>query len=386
MVEISKVPWCDPPVPNDRIPMHQSIGHGFSYTTERTTCGNGTAMERSARSGSQWYRIVLAEFREAAPEVNMTNPIAVLDDYQQVAAGCADWSAIPDADVTFFSDHLSNLDALAERLRPFEIIGIMRERTPFPAELLRRLPSLRLLITTGRRNAAIDVDAATELGITVCGTPSQGHATAELAFGLILDLARGLTQQVLSVRGGGWQRGLGRDLRGAMLGLLGLGRLGSQVAGFGLAFGMEVCAWSENLTSGRAAEVGVRAVSKRELFASSDFISIHLQLSDRTVGLVGSKELALMKPDAYLVNTSRAAIVDEDTLTKALQEGRIAGAALDVFGEEPLPIGHRLRNMPGVLTTPHIGYVTRETYQIFFHGMVDAIVAFLEGTPILVIV
>jgi phosphoglycerate dehydrogenase-like enzyme len=309
----------------------------------------------------------------------MSLRIALLDDYQQVAAGCADWGRIPDAEVTFFSDHLDNLDALTDRLRPFEIVGIMRERTPFPAGLLRRLPNLRFLVTTGRHNAAVDLEAAVGLGITVCGTASPGHATAELAFGLILDLARGLTDHVGSVRAGDWQVGVGRDLYGATLGLLGLGNLGSRVAGYGLAFGMAASAWSENLTGERAAEVGVRAVSKEELFAGSDFVSIHLRLGPRTIGLVGRAELGLMKPDAYLVNTSRAAIVDEDSLVSALEDGRIAGAALDVFAEEPLPASHRLRSTPRLLTTPHIGYVTRETYQVFFAGMVDAIVAFLEG-------
>jgi phosphoglycerate dehydrogenase-like enzyme len=311
--------------------------------------------------------------------------IAVLDDYQQVAAGCADWERIPDAELTFFAGHLDDLDAAAERLLGFDIIGIMRERTPFPAALLERLPNLGLLVTTGRHNAAVDVAAATALGITVCGTPSPGHPTAELAFGLILDLARGLTDQVVSVREGGWQVGLGRDLRGATLGLLGLGNLGSRVAGFGLAFGMQVFAWSENLTGERAAEVGVRAVSKKELFGGSDFVSIHLRLGPRTVGLVGAAELALMKPDAYLINTSRAAIVDEDAIVAALDDGRIAGAALDVFSEEPLPALHRLRSTPRLLTTPHIGYVTRETYGVFYSGMVEAILAFLAGEPVEVI-
>lgn len=311
--------------------------------------------------------------------------IAVLDDYQQVAAGCADWGRIPDAEVTFLSGHLDDLDALADRLEPFEIIGIMRERTPFPAGLLRRLPNLRLLVTTGRHNAAVDLEAAAGFGITVCGTASPGHPTAELTFGLILDLARGLTDHVVSVRAGDWQVGMGRDLRGATLGLLGLGNLGSRVAGFGLAFGMELIAWSENLTPERAAEVGVELVSKERLFATADFLSIHVRLGPRTDGLVGAAELGLMKPGAYLVNTSRAAIVDEAALIAALEEGRIAGAALDVFAEEPLPAAHRLRNTPRLLTTPHIGYVTRETYEVYYPGTVDAIVAFLEGEPIGVI-
>jgi phosphoglycerate dehydrogenase-like enzyme len=315
----------------------------------------------------------------------MTPRIAVLDDYQQVAESCADWARIRGAEVTFFSDHLADRDRLVERLQPYEIIGIMRERTPFPAELLQALPALRLLVTTGRRNAAVDVAAAKELGVTVCGTPSPGHATAELAFGLILDLARGLTEQISGVRRGGWQSGLGRDLRGATLGVVGLGRLGSQVAGFGLAFGMEVGAWSENLSPARATEMGVRPLSKADLFTAADFVTIHLRLSERTVGLVGAAELAMMKPGSFLVNTSRAAIVEEDALVAALENGHLGGAALDVFGEEPLPPGHRLRSTPRLLTTPHVGYVTRETYEVFYPAMVEAIIAYLAGSPIGVI-
>jgi phosphoglycerate dehydrogenase-like enzyme len=310
----------------------------------------------------------------------MVTRIAVLDDYQQVAQRLGDWSALP-AEVSFFHDHLDDQDALVERLAPFAIIGAMRERTPFPKALLERLPELRLLVTTGARNASIDVAAAKSLGITVCGTGGSGHPTAELAMALMLALARQLPGETASVRQGGWQVGLGRDLRGATLGLVGLGKLGRQVAALGQAFGMTAIAWSQNLTTEGAAEVGVERVAKEELFARADFISVHVQLSPRTVGLIGAADLALMKPDAYLVNTSRGPIVDVGALVAALQSRRIAGAALDVFEHEPLPADDPLRHLPNLLLTPHIGYVTRETYAIFYREMVEVIAAFLAGTP-----
>jgi phosphoglycerate dehydrogenase-like enzyme len=312
----------------------------------------------------------------------MATPVAILDDYQKVAERSADWRALPDGvEVTFFHDHLDDADRLVARLAPFEIIGIMRERTPFPAALLERLPNLRLLITTGPRNASIDLAAARRLGITVCGTRASGHATAELAMALILALARGLFAEIASLRAGGWQIGLGRDVAGAVLGVVGLGRLGSQVAKLGKAFGMATIAWSQNLTEAAAAEVGVRWVPKPELFRSADFISVHLQLSPRTRGLIGAAELDLMKPDAYLINTSRGPIVDEDALVEALQAERIAGAALDVYEREPLPPDDRLLRVPNLLLTPHIGFVTREAYQVFYADMVEGIAAFLAGQP-----
>jgi phosphoglycerate dehydrogenase-like enzyme len=312
----------------------------------------------------------------------MATRVAVLDDYQKVAQRSADWSALPqDAEVTFFHDHLADPDRLAERLAPFAVVGVMRERTPFPGALLERLPNLRLLITTGPRNASIDVAAAQRLGIIVCGTRSSGHATAELALALILALARGLPAETAAMRAGGWQVGLGRDLAGATLGLVGLGRLGSRVAKLGQAFGMTTIAWSQNLTEAAAAEHGARRVAKAELFREADFVSIHLQLSARSRGLIGAAELALMRPDAYLVNTSRGPIVDEDALVEALQTGRIAGAALDVYDHEPLPPEHRLRRVPNLLLTPHIGFVTRETYAVFYADMVAGIAAFLAGSP-----
>lgn len=312
----------------------------------------------------------------------MVTRVAILDDHQKVAERSADWTALPaDVEVTFFHDHLEDADRLVDRLAPFAIVGIMRERTPFPGALLERLPNLRLLITTGPRNASIDVAAAHRLGITVCGTRSSGHSTAELAMALILALARGLPAETASMQAGGWQVGLGRDLDGATLGLVGLGRLGSRVARLGQAFGMTTIAWSQNLTEAAAAEVGARRVDKAELFRDADFVSVHLQLSGRTRGLIGASELALMKPDACLVNTSRGPIVDEDALVDALQAGRIAGAALDVYDREPLPPDHRLRRTSRLLLTPHIGYVTREAYAIFYGDMVAGIVAFLAGHP-----
>jgi len=310
----------------------------------------------------------------------MSVRIAVIDDYQGVAESCADWSSLPDGvDVTFFRDRCATEDDLVSRLEPFEIVGVMRERTEFPRRVLTRLPNLRLLASTGRNNAAIDLRACRDLGVAVSTTSSPGHATAELTMALILSLARGLQPETRSVRAGGWQVGLGRDLRGARLGLLGLGRLGSQVALLAAGFGMEVGAWSENLTEERSEEVGVPKLSRGELFQESDFVSIHLRISERTKRMVGDREFEMMRPDAYLINTSRSAIVDVDALVRALGSGAIAGAAVDVFDEEPLAPNHPLRDMDGLLATPHIGYVTKETYEVFYSEMVAAIAEYLSG-------
>ena len=309
----------------------------------------------------------------------MSVQLAVIDDYQDVARSSADWSRLSeDVDITFFHDRCGTEDDLVNRLEPFEIVGVMRERTAFPRTVLTRLPNLRLLASTGRRNPAIDVLAAQELGIVVSSTNSPGHATAELTMALILSLSRGLLSESRSVGEGGWQVGIGRDLRGAHLGLVGLGRLGSQVARLAAGFGMKIGAWSENLTAERCAEVGVARLSRNDLFRQSDFISIHLRLSERTIRVVADRELEMMRPDAYLINTSRAAIVDVDALVRAVESGTIAGAALDVFDDEPLPPNHRVRNTPGLLATPHIGYVTRETYEVFYGEMVAAISAYLR--------
>ncbi len=309
-----------------------------------------------------------------------TIKIAVLDDYQGVAEHSADWGRL-DAEIEFFGEHLGSRDVVEARLADFDIVVAMRERTPFPRELLESLPRLQLLVTTGMRNAAIDLEAAANAGITVCGTPSPGHATAELTFGLVLSLSRGLLDEIASVRSGGWQSGLGRDLRGATLGVIGLGRLGAQVAGFGQAFGMNVVAWSENLTAERTDEVGVGLVDRKTLFADSDFVTVHLKLSERSTGLIGAEEIALMKPTAFLVNTSRAPIVETEALLEAVRSNRIAGAAVDVFDVEPLPGDHPIRTEPRILATPHIGYVTAETYRIFYEAAVEDIEAWQEGAP-----
>jgi phosphoglycerate dehydrogenase-like enzyme len=309
----------------------------------------------------------------------MTVEVAVIDDYQRVARAFGDWSRVPSgANVSFFHDHCKSEPDLVDRLAPFEIVCVMRERTAFPRSVLTRLPKLRLLITSGRRNRAIDMEAAKDLGIAVGSTSSPGHATAELAMALILSLARNLSAEAGSMSAGGWQVGIGRDLRGASLGLIGLGRLGSQVADLARAFGMEIGAWSENLTEERCDEFGVALLSRDDLFRSSDFVSIHLRLSERTTGLVGDEVLELMRSDAYLINTSRAAIVDEDALVRALTAGAIAGAAIDVYDQEPLPSDHRLRSTPRLLCTPHIGYVTRETYEVFYGEMVDTVLGYLQ--------
>ncbi|RKN37197.1 D-2-hydroxyacid dehydrogenase family protein [Streptomyces hoynatensis] len=309
--------------------------------------------------------------------------IAVLDDYQEAALGSADWSPLEGrADVTVFTDHLAEEDAVAERLAGFEVVIAMRERTPFPRSLLVRLPALRLLVTAGMVNAAIDVAAARELGVTVCGTRSGLAGTRELIWGLVLSLVRDIPAQDASIRSGGWQRGLGVELAGRTLGILGLGRLGSAVARYAHAFDMNVVAWSEHLTEAAAAEHGAELVSKRELFARSDIVSLHVRLSARSRGLVGAEELRLLGPRGYLVNTSRGPVVDEAALVAALREGTIAGAALDVYDREPLPADHPLRSAPRTVLTPHIGYVTREGLSVIYGEAVEAIVAWLDGAPV----
>lgn len=310
--------------------------------------------------------------------------VVVLDDYQHVASECADWMSLG-CEITFLSHHLAEHSVAAKELGGADVVVAMRERTRFDAALLGALPSLKLLVTTGMRNASIDLDAAARNDVVVCGTGSPGHATAELAFGLVQVMARGLVAEVESVGTGGWQVGLGRDLRGSTLGVIGLGRLGSQVARFGQAFGMEVIAWSENLDDERASEFGVRAVSQRLLLEASDFVTIHLRLSDRTRGLIGARELSRMKPSAFLINTSRGEIVDEEALLNAVQSNGLAGAAIDVFDEEPLPIDHPFRLEPRIVATPHIGYVTRETYDVFYGEAVEDIAAWMAGAPIRVL-
>ncbi|HLH71181.1 MAG TPA: D-2-hydroxyacid dehydrogenase family protein [Candidatus Dormibacteraeota bacterium] len=312
--------------------------------------------------------------------------VAVLDDYQQVAERMADWTSLPEGtEVIFFHDHLAELDALVARLSDFDVVVAMRERTPFPRTLLSRLQRLRLLVTTGMRNAAIDLEAAAELGITVTGTEGTGTSTAELTWALILALLRHVPEEDAAIRAGGWQHTLGVDLAGRTLGVIGLGRIGRQVAAVGRAFGMEVTAWSQHLTEEAAQAAGVRRLGKLELLAGADVVTVHLVLSDRTRGLIGAAELEAMKPTAYLVNTSRGPIVDEQALISALRSGRIAGAALDVYDIEPLPQDHPLRTTPNTVLTPHLGYVTEAGYRVFYGQAVEDIIAFLAGTPIRVL-
>ena len=312
--------------------------------------------------------------------------VAVLDDYQGVARSLGPWAALGDRiELEVFGEHVGDESALVQRLRPFEVVVAMRERTPFPRRILSALPNLRLLVTTGGHNAAIDLAACTDLGILVCGTGGVAHGTAELTWALILAAARQLPNELASVRDGGWMTAVGRDLHAARLGVIGLGRLGARVARIGLAFGMDVVAWSQNLTEARCAEVGVSRVTKEELLATSEFVTIHLVLSDRTRGLIGERELDAMRPDAWLVNTSRGPICDEQALAAACRDGRIAGAYLDAFTDEPLPTAHPFRTLPNVLASPHVGYVTTQTYQVFFADIVEDIGRWLAGDPVRVV-
>ncbi|MFI6404484.1 D-2-hydroxyacid dehydrogenase family protein [Streptomyces sp. NPDC050548] len=315
----------------------------------------------------------------------MTLRCVVLDDYQNAATGLADWSPVEDAvEVVSLREHLDDEGELAAALATADIVVTLRERVPFPASLLARLPRLKLLIASGMRNTVIDYAAAEAHGVTVCGTASSSTPPVELTWALLLGLARGIVEESNSLRAGGpWQRTVGADLHGRTLGLLGLGKIGSRVATIGLAFGMRVTAWSEHLTKERAAEFGVQlAASKEELLADSDFVSVHLALGDRTRGLLGPAELALLKPTAYLINTSRAAIVDQDALLAALHEGRIAGAGIDVFDIEPLPADHPMRTAPRLLATPHLGYVSQANYTTYYGQAVENIRAYLAGSPV----
>jgi phosphoglycerate dehydrogenase-like enzyme len=309
--------------------------------------------------------------------------VAVLDDYQGVAREMADWSVLPPGtEVQVFRDHLADEAAVAGRLRDFPVVVAMRERTPFPRSLLERLPALRLLVTTGMRNASIDLPAATERGVLVCGTGGVGGSTAELTWGLILALLRHIPREDAATRGGAWQVSLGTDLAGKTLGVLGLGRLGTRVAAVGRAFEMEVIAWSQNLTAERAASAGATLVPRDDLLRRADVVTIHLQLSDRTRGLLGAPQLALLKPTATLINTSRGPIVDEEALVDALRRGGIAGAGLDVYDQEPLPPGHPFLSLPNTVLTPHLGYVTAGGYRVFYGDAVEDIGAFLRGAPL----
>lgn len=304
--------------------------------------------------------------------------IAIFDDYQNVALELADWSPVTErATVTVFNDHLSEAKDIVDRLRDFDAVCVMRERTPLTRDILERLPRLKLIASTGSRNASIDVDAAAARGIEVMHTNYDSSPTVELTWALILANARNLPTETASVRSGGWQRTVGDGIRGKVLSVLGLGNIGSQVAQIAGAFGMDVIAWSENLAPEKAAAAGARLVSKKELFERADILTIHLVLSARTRGLVGSPELALMKRSARLVNTSRGPIVDENALVETLGEGRLAGAAVDVYDIEPLPPEHPFRRLDNVIATPHIGYVSRDLYRVFYQDAVANIAGWL---------
>ena len=309
--------------------------------------------------------------------------VAVLDDYQGVTREYADWSLLDDRiELVSFRDHLANHDAVVERLQDFDIVVTMRERTPFPATVLAQLPRLELIVTTGPFNAVIDMHAAAAQGITVCGTGGAIFNTAELTWALILACARHVPLEDRNVKTGGWMTTVGTDLYGKTLALCGAGRLGGIVGGIGKAFGMNVIAWSQNLTDARAAEVGATKVDKDTLFRDADVLTIHLVLSDRTRGLVGERELGLMKSSAYLINTSRGPIVEELALARALEQRTIAGAGVDAYSIEPLPADHPFRRLDNMVCTPHIGYVTEGCYRIFFGDIVDDIAAYLDGTPV----
>lgn len=309
--------------------------------------------------------------------------VALLDDYQNVAMKMADWNSLaPRAKVTAFPDHLDDVDALAERLHAFEVIVLMRERTRVPRALIERLPNLKLLITAAMWNASVDIHAATERGIQVCGTDDLPTPAAEMALGLMLALARAIPQEDRAIRAGQWQTTLGVGLHGKTLGVIGLGNLGRQMAGYGNILGMKVLAWSQNLTNEAAAASGALRVELDELMARSDVVSIHSKLSDRTRGLLGARELSLMKPTAYLVNTARGPIVDENALVAALAQKQIGGAALDVFEIEPMPANHPFRTLENVVLAPHVGYVTQENYELIYSGALEDIVAFLDGKTV----
>ena len=315
----------------------------------------------------------------------MSARLAILDDYQRVALTRADWSPLEGrANITVFDRHLGDEDAVVAALQEFDVLVAMRERTRFPRSVIERLPNLKLLVTTGMRNAAIDLEAARDHGVTVCGTElGAPYDAAELTWALLLAAAKRVDIEMTNLRERRWQTEMGTSLAGRTLGVVGLGRLGGKVAEYGRAFGMDVVAWSTNLTDERCAEVGVRhAASLDQLLQESDFVSLHLVLSRRSRGTIGRRELALMKPTAWLVNTSRGPLVDEEALLEAVRTGVIAGAALDVFDVEPLPVEHPFRTEPNIIATPHIGYVTNEGHSFRYTQAVEDVLAFLDGTPV----
>lgn len=312
--------------------------------------------------------------------------VTVLDDYQQVALTSADWAPVQAAyTVEVITEHIADRAILVSRLAASDIVVAMRERTPFPADVFAALPNLRLLVTTGMRNASIDLEAAARHGVVVCGTGGAGNSMPEITIGMMIALMRNFAAEDAAVRAGGWQHTIGPGLHGATLGVVGLGHLGVPVAKLAQAFEMSVIAWSPNLTQERADPHGVRAVGRHELFANADVVTIHMPLSARSRGLIGADDLARMKPTAYLINTSRGPIVDEAALLDVLRAGRIAGAGLDVYDVEPLPVDHPLRSMPNTLLLPHIGYVTTDNYRTFYRHAVEDIVAFTAGRPVRVL-
>lgn len=311
------------------------------------------------------------------------NRLGILDDYQGVALSMGPWDKLPqDLKIKVFRDTIKDQEALVRRLSPFDALLIMRERTPFPRSLIERLPNLQLLITTAARNRAVDLAACAERGITVCGTPSFAHPTVDLTWGLILSLMRHIPEQERALREGRWQVKLGNSLEGKTLGVIGLGNLGSRVARVGAAFGMRVIAWSQNLTEEKAAAAGAVKVDKATLLREADVVTLHLVLSERSRGIIGAGDLAQMKRSAVIVNTSRGPLIDQDALIAALKEGRIAGAGLDVYDEEPLPPGHPILSAPNTVLTPHLGYVTEENYRAYFQGAVEAVLGYLAGSPV----
>jgi phosphoglycerate dehydrogenase-like enzyme len=307
--------------------------------------------------------------------------IAILDDYQDVALRLADWSDVRrHAEIVVFNDHVVEASAVIERLRPFDVVCVMRERTPLPREILQQLPNLKLIASTGPRNASIDSQAATDLGIAITATGYDSTPTIEFTWSLILASMRGIDREAASLKAGGWQIGLGSNLRGKTLAVVGLGNVGKEIARIGLAFGMKVIAWSQNLTEETASAAGATLVDKPTLFREADVVTVHLVLSGRTRGLIGRSEFTLMKPTARLINTSRGPIVDEAALIEALQAHRIAGAAVDVFDVEPLPPDHPFRRLQNLLATPHIGYVTEDLYRTFYGDAAANIAKWLEAS------
>jgi phosphoglycerate dehydrogenase-like enzyme len=306
--------------------------------------------------------------------------VAILDDYQNVALQLADWSAVRrHAEIMVFNDHVADPSLVVERLRPFDVVCVMRERTPLTREIRQQLPNLRLIASTGPRNASIDSQTAADLGIAVTATGYDSTPTIEFTWSLILASMRGIDREAASLKAGGWQTGLGANLRGKRLGVVGLGNIGREVARIGVAFGMKVIAWSQNLTEEKASTAGATLVDKQTLFREADIVTLHLVLSGRTRGLIGAPEFALMKPAARFVNTSRGPIVDEAALIEALQARRIAGAAVDVFDVEPLPSDHPFRKLDNVLATPHLGYVTEDLYRTFYCDAATNIAKWLEA-------